>query len=158
MDKVWQRHEIQLSDSDDRLKVSLETSENSLNSNAQDMHKKFLLNLPHLIEVQKIHENLVTNITIDLEETKMKNREINTMDEIITEFGGKDIGSGITLQFPSGSPENLVFQTTYENDIQVARIISPDVFGGLLRTFKLPPGKEIETINWDNGIIELLFI
>ena len=52
MDKVWQRHEIQLSDSDDRLKVSLETSENSLNSNAQDMHKKFLLNLPHLIEVQ----------------------------------------------------------------------------------------------------------
>ena len=158
MDKVWQRHEIQLSDSDDRLKVSLETSENSLNSNAQDMHKKFLLNLPHLTEVQKIHENLVTNMTIDLEETKMKNREINTMDEIITEFGGKYIDSGITLPFPSGSPENLIFQTTYENDIQVARIISPDVFGGLLRTFKLPPGKEIETINWDNGIIELLFI
>ena len=157
MDKVWQRHEIQLSDGNKGLTISLETSENNLNSNAQDMHRKFLLNLPHLTEVQERHENIVMNITTDLEETKMKIREINTVDEVLREFGGEKTESGVSIPFPSGSPENLIFQTTYENDIQIARIISSDVFGGLLRTFKLPPGKEIEKINWNNGIVELLF-
>ena len=157
MDKVWQRHEIQLSDANKGLTISLETSENNLNSNAQDMHRKFLLNLPHLTEVQERHENIVMNITTDLEETKMKIREINTVDEVLREFGGEKTESSISLPFPSGSPENLIFQTTYENDIQIARIISSDVFGGLLRTFKLPPGKEIGKINWNNGIVELLF-
>ena len=157
MDKVWQRHEIQLSDTNKGLTISLETSENGLNSNAQDMHQKFLLNLPHLTEVQDRHENIVMNITTDLEETKMKIREINTVDEVLREFGGEKTESGVSLPFPSGSPENLIFQTTYENDIQIARIISSDVFGSLLRIFKLPPGKEIGKINWNNGIVELLF-
>ena len=121
------------------------------------MHQKFLLNLPHLAEVQERHENIVMNITTDLEETKMKIREINTVDEVLREFGGHKTESGISLPFPSGSPENLIFQTTYENDIQIARIISSDVFGSLLRIFKLPPGKEIGKINWNNGIVELLF-
>ena len=157
MDQVWQRHEIQLSDGNKGLTISLETSENNLNSNAQDMHRKFLLNIPHLTEVQEIHQNIVMNIKTDLEETKMKIREINTVDEVLREFGGHKTESGISLPFPSGSPENLIFQTTYENDIQIARIISSDVFGGLFRTFKLPPGKEIGKINWNNGIVELLF-
>jgi hypothetical protein len=158
MDKVWKRHEIQLSDSNKGLTISLETVENNLNSNARDMHRRFLLNLPHLTEVQKRHEDIVMNITTDLEEAKMKNREINTVDEILLEFGGEKTDSGLSLSFPSGSPENLIFQTTYENEIQIARIISSDVFGGLLRIFKLPPGKEIERINWNNGIVELSFI
>ena len=157
MDQVWQRHEIQLSDGNKGLTISLETSENNLNSNAQDMHRKFLLNIPHLTEVQEIHQNIVMNIKTDLEETKMKIREINTVDEVLREFGGHKTESGISLPFPSGSPENLIFQTTYENDIQIARIISSDVFGSLLRIFKLPPGKEIGKINWNNGIVELLF-
>ena len=67
MDKVWQRHEIQLSEGNKGLTISLETSENNLNSNAQDMHQKFLLNLPHLAEVQERHEKIVMNITTDLE-------------------------------------------------------------------------------------------
>jgi len=157
MDQVWQRHEIQLSDGNKGLTISLETSENNLNSNAQDMHRKFLLNIPHLTEVQEIHQNIVMNIKTDLEETKMKIREINTVDEVLREFGGHKTESGISLPFPSGSPENLIFHTTYENDIQIARIISSDVFGSLLRIFKLPPGKEIGKINWNNGIVELLF-
>ena len=84
MDKVWQRHEIQLSEGNKGLTISLETSENNLNSNAQDMHRKFLLNIPHLTEVQEIHQNIVMNIKTDLEETKMKIREINTVDEAVS--------------------------------------------------------------------------
>jgi len=45
MDNVWRRHEIQLSENKKILGISLDTSENSLNSNAQDMHRNFLLNL-----------------------------------------------------------------------------------------------------------------
>ena len=55
MDKVWQRHEIQLSEGNKGLTISLETSENNLNSNAQDMHQRFLLNLPHLTAVSYTH-------------------------------------------------------------------------------------------------------
>ena len=158
MDHVWRRHEIQLSDNKKMLGVSLDTSENSLNSNAQDMHKKFLLNINHLSQVQKKHENIISSMAVNIEETKMKIRDINTIDEVLTEFGGEKTDLGINLPFPSENPSDLILQTTHEKDTQIVQIISSEIFGGLLRTFKLPPSKEIEQITWNNGIIELSFM
>lgn len=158
MDKVWQHHEIELLDNNTKLSLSLETLENSLNSNAQDMHKKFLLNLPHLSEVQKKHQTIVTDITTDLEETKMKIREVKALDDILLEFGGESTNSGLSIPLPSEYPNDFVIRTTSENDTEIVQIISSEVFGGLLRTFKLPPGKETGRITWKNGIIELLYL
>ena len=158
MDNVWRRHEIQLSENKKILGISLDSSENSLNSNAQDMHRNFLLNLNHLAEVQKKHEKIVSSMTTDLEETKMKIRDLDTIDEILIEFGGLKTDLGINLPFPSETPSDLILQTRYEEDTQIVQIISSEIFGGLIRTFRLPPNKEIEKITWNNGIIELSFM
>ncbi len=156
MDDVWRRHEIQLSGNKKTLGIYLDTSENSLNFNAQDMHEKFLLSLNHLAEVQKKHENIVSNMTVELEEAKMKIRGIGTIDEILTEFGGEQTDMEIKLPFPSENPSDLIIQTTNDKDTQIVQIISSEIFGGLLRTFRLPPSKKIEHVTWNNGIIELL--
>jgi hypothetical protein len=97
-------------------------------------------------------------MAVNIEETKMKIRDINTIDEVLTEFGGEKTDLGINLPFPSENPSDLILQTTHEKDTQIVQIISSEIFGGLLRTFKLPPSKEIEQITWNNGIIELSFM
>ena len=157
MDKIWQRHEIELLGQNRKLELSLETSGENLNSNAQDLHEKFLMNTSHLSEVQNNHQKIISDISIDLEETKMKIREIKVIDDIIGEFGGTKTDLGIAFPIPSRSPDDLILQTKSENETQIIQILSTQIFGGLLRTFKLPPGKEIEKINWNNGIVELLF-
>lgn len=157
MDKIWQRHEIELLGQNRKLELSLETSGENLNSNAQDLHEKFLMNTSHLSEVQNNHQKIISDISIDLEETKMKIREIKVIDDILREFGGTKTDLGIAFPIPSRSPEDLIFQTKSENETQIIQILSTQIFGGLLRTFKLPPGKEVRKVTWNNGIIELLF-
>jgi len=157
MDKVWQRHEIELLGKHKALELSLETSRENLNSNAQELHEKFLMNSLHLSEVQNNHQKIVSDISIDLEETKMKIREVKDISDILGEFGGTRTDLGMTFPIPSTNPEDLVIQTILENNTQTIQIISTKVFGGLLRTFKLPPGKEVQKVTWNNGIIELLF-
>ena len=158
MDKVWRRHEIELLGRNKELELSLETSRDNLNSNAQELHEKFLINLSHLSEVQKNHENIVTNISSDLEETKMKIRNVKAVDEILSEFGGRSTDLGITLPIPSSSPDDLILQTKFENGTQIIQISSLEILGGLLRTFRLPIGKEIQKATWSNGNIELSFL
>ena len=157
MDKIWQRHEIELLDQNRKLELSLKTSGGDLNSNAQDLHEKFLMNTSHLSEVQNNHQKIISDISIDLEETKMKIREIKVIDDILGEFGGTKTDLGIAFPIPSRSPDDLILRTKSENETQIIQILSTQIFGGLLRTFKLPPGKEVHKVTWNNGIIELLF-
>jgi len=158
MERVWEQHEVSLLERKKEYKLALETSERGLNSNAQEMHDKFLLNLHHLSEVQRNHQDVVYDISIDLDEAKMKSREINSIDEIVKEFGGEITEKIISLNYPSDYHEKLIVQTTKDDDSQLVRIMSSEVFGGLLRTFKLPPGKELEKVIWNNGNINLLLM
>ena len=158
MGTVWEQHKVGRTDRRKEYRPALETAKKGLNSNAQEMHEKFLLDLPHLSEVQRNHQEVVSKISIDLEETKIKSREISTIDQMLEEFGGEITEVMISLNYPSDSHEKIVVKTTKDENSQLVRIVSSEVFGGLLRTFRLPPGKELEKVTWDNGNIDLLLM
>jgi hypothetical protein len=42
-----------------------------------------------------------------------------------------------------------------EEGNQIVRLISPERFGGMLRTFRLPQGEVIMGANWEDGVLTM---
>ena len=59
------------------LKVGLDTD-------AESMHKEFLNSLPHLSEVQGMHEVVASDI-----ESRALSDSVSTLGEFVSEFGGE---------------------------------------------------------------------
>ena len=119
-----------------------------LDMDAEAMHDEFLKNIPHLSEVQEKHAEVTSEINFHgLEWPK------STIEELVSEFGGEWSESATTITLPIEFNARLSLETMDERDGQKVRLISPERFGGLMRTFRLPPGKEIAGAEWrDEGL------
>jgi hypothetical protein len=49
----------------------------------------------------------------------------------------------------------VVVETLLEDRDQIVRLISPERFGGMLRTFRLPRGEAIMGANWEDGVLTM---
>ena len=122
---------------------------------AAEMHDQFLTDLPHS-EIIVNHQNVISDVLTPIESAKMNIREIMPLDEMLREFNGDKDEVGIRLELPSTSPTEIIIKTMIDENQQIVRVLVPERFGGLLRTFRMPIDKEISTISWEDGILSLM--
>ncbi|HJM24282.1 MAG TPA: hypothetical protein QF821_01380 [Candidatus Thalassarchaeaceae archaeon] len=125
------------------LKVGLDTD-------AESMHQEFLKALPHLSEIQEMHEAVVSEI-----ESRALSDSVSTLGEFVSEFGGEWSESEIRLPLPSAITNRITIDTKREEESEIVRIISPERFGGLLRSFRLPEGRSVSGAIWEGEVISI---
>lgn len=147
----WTRVDVQ-SDSEMESIGSLADLKVGLDTDAESMHRGFLNELPHLSEVMEMHGSLVSDI-----ESRALSDSVSTLGEFVSEFGGEWSESEIRLPLSNANKRDFAIETTNENDSQIVRMISPERFGGLIRTFRLPRGLVVSGAIWEGEFITIKF-
>ena len=158
MEATWQRHEIKILDKGTMVEPYLQISTKGLDTNAQNLHQNFITNLPHLSEVRGDHMELVSKISSDIGDTKIKIRDLSSTDDILNEFDGEINEKGICLPIKIRSADDIIIQSRMENENQIVQIISSNINGGIFRSFVMPDDCRINSITSENGILEILFL
>ncbi len=147
----WTKVDVQ-SDSEMESIGSLADLKVGLDTDAESMHRGFLNELPHLSEVMEMHGSLVSDI-----ESRALSDSVSTLGEFVSEFGGEWSESEIRLPLSNANKRDFAIETTNENDSQIVRMISPERFGGLIRTFRLPRGMVVSGAIWEGEFITIKF-
>jgi hypothetical protein len=147
----WTRVDVQ-SDSEMESIGSLADLKVGLDTDAESMHRGFLNELPHLSEVMEMHGSLVSDI-----ESRALGDSVSTLGEFVSEFGGEWSESEIRLPLSNANKRDFAIETANENDSQIVRMISPERFGGLIRTFRLPRGMVVSGAIWEGEFITIKF-
>ena len=125
------------------LKVGLDTD-------AETMHRGFLNELPHLSEVMEMHDSVVSDI-----DSRVISDSVSTLVEFVSEFGGEWSESEIRLPLEKTNKREFAIETTIENDSQIVRMIVPERFGGMIRTFRLPEGRSVSGAIWEGEFVTI---
>ena len=150
----WSRVEIEV-EGDEEESVGLDSFKIGLDVDAQQMHELFLGGLPHLSEVQDRHEEIIDGVSSMAGDTKALARAAIPIGDFLAEIGGEWSDSEVRIPLPSSFPEGVVVETLLEDRDQIVRLISPERFGGMLRTFRLPRGEAIMGANWEDGVLTM---
>ena len=147
----WTRVDVQ-SDSEMGAIGGLADLKVGLDTDAESMHRGFLNELPHLSEVMEMHSAVVSNV-----ESRVLSDSVSTLGEFVSEFGGEWSESEIRLPLANVNKNEFAMDTTIENDSQIVRMISPERFGGSIRTFRLPEGRAVSGAIWEGEFITIKF-
>ena len=147
----WVDYEIQLPERELNIEP-LVKSNLGFDVTASDMHDRFIDDLPHS-DIIADHQTFISEVTTAIETTKMNIREILPLDEMLHEFNGENNANGIKIDLPIVNPSDIVVKTMMDDNFQIVRLMVPERFGGLLRTFRLPKDKEISSISWEEEVL-----
>ena len=147
----WSRIEVSVEEEG----VGMDSPGIGLDVDAQQMHELFLGGLSHLSEVKDRHGDILDGVSSAVDGTKSFVRAAVPMGDFLAELGGEWSGSEVVIPLPSSFPEGVVIETLMGEGVQVARLISPDRFGGMLRSFRLPAGKTITGAIWEDGVLTI---
>ena len=145
----WTRVDVQ-SDTGIEATGGLADLKLGLDTDAESMHMGFLNELPHLSEVMEVHNSVVSDI-----ESRVMSDSISTLGEFVSEFGGEWTESEIRLPLKTANKSDFAIDTTIENDSQIVRVVSPERFGGLIKTFRLPEGRSVSKAIWEGEFISI---
>ena len=146
----WTRVDVQSDETIIDRVVGLADLKVGLDTDAESMHKEFLNSLPHLLEVQEMHGVVVSDI-----ESRTLNDSVSTLGEFVSEFGGEWSESEIRLPMPANNRDEFVIDTKSDEVSQIVRMIAPEKFGGMLRSFRLPKGRGVAGAIWEGEVISI---
>ena len=121
-----------------------------LDTDAESMHKEFLNSLPHLSEVRGMHGVVTSDI-----ESRSLSDSVSTLGEFVSEFGGEWSESEIRLPLPAANRDEFTVDTKSDGVSQIVRMIAPENFGGMLRSFRLPKGRFVSGAIWEGEVISI---
>ena len=150
----WSRIEIEV-EGDEEESVGLDSLKIGLDLDAQQMHELFLGGLPHISELQDRHEEILDGVSSTVADSRALARAAVPIGDFLAEIGGEWSGSEVRIPLPSSFPRGVVVETLLEEGEQIVRLISPERFGGMLRTFRLPTGGAITGANWEDGVLTM---
>ena len=145
----WTRVDVQ-SDAEIESIGSLADLKFGLDTDAESMHMGFLNELPHLSEVMEVHNSVVSDI-----ESRVMSDSVSTLGEFVSEFGGEWTESEIRLPLKTTNKRGFAIDTSIENESQLVRVVSPERFGGLIKTFRLPEGRSVSKAIWEGEFISI---
>ncbi|MFL2975879.1 MAG: hypothetical protein ACJZ42_06170 [Candidatus Thalassarchaeaceae archaeon] len=145
----WTRVDVQ-SDAEIESIGGLADLKVGLDTDAESMHRGFLNELPHLSEVMGVHDSLVSEI-----ESRVLSESVSTLGEFVSEFGGEWSESEIRLPLLATNKSEFTIDTTNDDDYQIVRVISPERFGGLIRSFRLPRERRVSEAFWEGEFITI---
>ena len=127
----------------DDLKIGLDTD-------AESMHQNFLKALPQLEEVKNRHNQMLSNL-----ESREPSKTVSTLGDFLSEFDGEWSDPLIRIPLSKADREGVILEIGREESTELIRIISPERFGGMIRTFTIPDRKSLESANWEDECLIL---
>ena len=146
----WTRVNVQSDDDSVEGTLDFEDLKIGLDTNAESMHESFLKGLPHLSEVQERHSGVVSDI-----ESRALSTTVSSLGDFLSEFGGEWSESEIRIPLQVEMRADVVVDAKEYHGSQVVRIISPERFGGMFRSFHLPEGRNILGAAWEGEILSI---
>ena len=146
----WTRVNVQMDDDAFEESPDFEDLKIGLDTNAESMHESFIESLPHFSEVRERHIGFMADI-----ESRVLSKTVSSLGDFLAEFGGEWSQSEIRIPLQSENRDRVLVDSKDEEGYQLVRIITPERFGGMLRSFRLPDGRNIVGASWEGEILAI---
>ena len=152
---MWRKVEVQGSKTlgeelDDNL-------DRGLDIDAETMHQRFLADLPHLESAKSNHNEVLTQISGRIDESKAHSRSLDSQSVSFEELDRKAAKAGFDIDLDTDSLTELSVTTSIDDGRRLVRVIAPERFGGMIRTLSVPASMDVESAIISDGVLHLNF-
>ena len=128
-----------------------------LDIDAETMHQRFLADLPHLESAKNNHNEVLTQISGRIDESKINSRSLDSDSVAFDELDREAAKAGFDIHFDMDTLTELSVTTSIEGGRRLVRVIAPERFGGMIRTLSVPASMDVESAIFSDGVLHLNF-
>ncbi len=128
-----------------------------LDIDAETMHQRFLADLPHLESAKSNHNEVLTQISGRIDESKEHSRSLDSQSVAFEELDRKAAKAGFDIDLDTDSLTELSVTTSIDDGRRLVRVIAPERFGGMIRTLSVPASMDLESAIISDGVLHLNF-
>ena len=128
-----------------------------LDIDAETMHQRFLADLPHLESAKSNHNEVLTQISGRIDESKEHSRSLDSQSVAFEELDRKAAKAGFDIDLDTDSLTELSVTTSIDDGRRLVRVIAPEPFGGMIRTLSVPASMNVESAIISDGVLHLNF-
>jgi hypothetical protein len=152
---MWRKVEVMGSETlgeelDDNL-------DRGLDIDAETMHQRFLADLPHLESAKNNHNEVLTQISGRIDESKTNSRSLDSDSVAFDELDRETAKAGFDIHLDMDSLTELSVTTSIDDGRRLVRVIAPERFGGMIRTLSVPASMDVESAIISDGVLHLNF-
>ena len=152
---MWRKVEVMGSETlgeelDDNL-------DRGLDIDAETMHQRFLADLPHLESAKNNHNEILTQISGRIDESKTNSRSLDSDSVAFDELDREAAKAGFDIHLDMDSLTELSVTTSIDDGRRLVRVIAPERFGGMIRTLSVPASMDVESAIISDGVLHLNF-
>ena len=152
---MWRKVEVMGSETlgeelDDNL-------DRGLDIDAETMHQQFLADLPHLESAKNNHNEVLTQISGRIDESKTNSRSLDSDSVAFDELDRETAKAGFDIHLDMDSLTELSVTTSIDDGRRLVRVIAPERFGGMIRTLSVPASMDVESAIISDGVLHLNF-
>ena len=128
-----------------------------LDIDAETMHQQFLADLPHLESAKNNHNEVLTQISGRIDESKTNSRSLDSDSVAFDELDREAAKVGFDISLDMDSLTELSVTTSIEDGRRLVRVIAPERFGGMIRILSVPASMDVDSAILADGILHLNF-
>ena len=152
---MWRKVEVVGSENlGDELDDNLDRG---LDIDAETMHQRFLADLPHLESAKNNHNEVLTQISGRIDESKTNSRSLDSDSVAFDELDRETAKAGFDIHLDMDSLTELSVTTSIDDGRRLVRVIAPERFGGMIRTLSVPASMDVESAIISDGVLHLNF-
>ena len=152
---MWRKVEVVGSETlDEELDYNLDRG---LDIDAETMHQRFLADLPHLESAKNNHNEVLTQISGRIDESKTNSRSLDSDSVAFDELDREAAKAGFDIHLDIDSLTELSVTTSIVDGRRLVRVIAPERFGGMIRTLSVPESMDVDSAIISDGVLHLNF-
>ena len=128
-----------------------------LDIDAETMHQQFLADLPHLESAKNNHNEVLTQISGRIDESKTNSRSLDSDSVAFDELDREAAKAGFDISLDMDSLTELSVTTSIDDGRRLVRVIAPERFGGMIHTLSVPASMDVDSAILADGILHLNF-
>lgn len=128
-----------------------------LDIDAETMHQQFLADLPHLESAKNNHNEVLTQISSRIDESKTNSRSLDSDSVAFDELDREAAKTGFDISLDMDSLTELSVTTSIDDGRRLVRVIAPERFGGMIRILSVPASMDVDSAILADGILHLNF-
>jgi len=134
-----------------------DTLDRGLDIDAETMHKRFLADLRHLESAKNNHNEVLTQISGRIDESKTNSRSLDSDSVAFDELDREAAKAGFDISLDMDSLTELSVTTSIDDGRRLVRVIAPERFGGMIHTLSVPASMDVDSAILTDGILHLNF-
>ena len=128
-----------------------------LDIDAETMHQQFLADLPHLESAKNNHNEVLTQTSGRIDESKTNSRSLDSDSVAFDELDREAAKVGFDISLDMDSLTELSVTTSIDDGRRLVRVIAPERFGGMIRILSVPASMDVDSAILADGILHLNF-